>query len=707
MSEKLFFLVLIMLWQGTVAFGNLDEPWPIPAWQSCASPSDVGISEVELNEYKQWLTSRAEGRPFGTIIIRHGRITCEYYGSGAERDSCWEIGSLRKAVASTLLGMAIREGKIDTNQVVSDIWPDVFQQTGQDKDKQIKVSHFFNSTSGWKRAEMPGTKWVYSNSAFTAGGMVLGRVYGMPEDRIASLAHKRVAKSLGASSWHCYHYERDFSKSFSNPGPKLAIDSNLRDLARFGYLWLRQGQWGSEQLIPRAFVTQATQNQVAHLGAHYGYCWFVNDGQVLLPNAPADTYYHVGNGKDNRRTVLAIVPSLDLVAVVGTHAAQYDITKQYKAQPVPHVNEWLSKIVTCIKVPSPTSKIPRYYFPPRGNNRKNHQERNPVDVGLNPTVISKLRSFIREHPYVRNNRIQEARWALWRNGYLLHVEGDFYKKQDVASLRKTWHAMIVGAALKQGKIPSLQEKLSTRLETLHGQDADASWWHVITQSAGFDYPYDDWPDFAPGDMWTYSDWNLVHLCDALAKVYGKQDFHDCYQDVAAQAYFDAIGMEGWSTCIKKDGGFSAPSDGVRFVLNLEHMGRLGLIALARGSWAGKQIVPRWFVEELESKQTYGMRVNYEGPNDGRIGLSLEEFPECPYGYLTWTNTDQDLYPGASRHWANGRGAGGTIILWNHQSGIVFAGVGIDLGSTPQNIPLLIEQNIRTANPELPESRKEE
>ncbi|GAG46025.1 unnamed protein product, partial [marine sediment metagenome] len=38
----------------------------------------------------------------------------------------------------------------------------------------------------------------------------------------------------------------------------------------------------------------------------------------LLPNAPADAYFHVGNGKEGRRTVLAVIPSLELVAGVGT-----------------------------------------------------------------------------------------------------------------------------------------------------------------------------------------------------------------------------------------------------------------------------------------------------------------------------------------------------------------------------------------------------
>jgi hypothetical protein len=137
-----------------------------------------------------------------------------------------------------------------------------------------------------------------------------------------------------------------------------------------------------------------------------------------------------------------------------------------------------------------------------------------------------------------------------------------------------------------------------------------------------------------------------------------------------------------------------------------------LLALARGNWNGRELVPRWFVEELETKQTYGMRVNYDGPNDGKIGLSPQAFPECPYGYLTWVNTDRDLYVGADRAWACGRGAGGSVVLWNHRNGIVFAGVGIrvrvegvppsnrgqDAHDTTHSIAWVIEKSIAGSNP---------
>lgn len=332
----------IALITSVITAGSLsgEEVWPEQKWPK-AAPETVGISSPKLDTYISWLSSKAEGEPFGTIVIRYGKIAVEYYGDGADASSKWEIGSIRKAVGSALLGIAIEEGRLSLETKVYDVWPEILQ-TG--KDREIEVKHLFESTSGWKRSEAPGTEWVYNNAAFTAGGTVLGRVYQLPEDKIAPLAKRRIADRIGASSWRCYHYPGDFSTGAGNPGPKLAIDSNMRDLARFGYLWLRKGRWNGEQIIPESYVVEATRNQVAHLNRHYGFCWFVNDGRKLLPNAPEDAYFHVGNGRDDRRTVLMVIPSLDLIAAVGVHAAKYDITSGYRSEPVENVDEWISKI---------------------------------------------------------------------------------------------------------------------------------------------------------------------------------------------------------------------------------------------------------------------------------------------------------------------------------------------------------------------------
>lgn len=357
------------------------------------------------------------------------------------------------------------------------------------------------------------------------------------------------------------------------------------------------------------------------------------------------------------------------------------------------------RLLSCLLLLSganaPAEDLRNWYFPPAGRSIENHERRSPEEVGLDPSLIDGINQFLQHNPYTR--RRVESRWALWRHGRLVHVEGDFYHTVDVASLRKTWHALIVGAAIQQGKIPSLDQKISLWLPELRANHAQATWRHVLTQSAGFDYPYADYPAYLPGQMWTYSDWNLVHLCHALARVYGYSCFHDRFEEVAKEAFFDGIGMEGWSTRVKVDAAFGR-EDGVRFLLSLEHMGRLGLLVLARGQWEDRQLVPRWFVEELERKQTYGMKVNYEGPNDGRISLDPRKFPESPYGYLTWVNTDADYFPGADRAWAWGSGAGGTKVLWNRRNGIVFAGVGIQMSPSSDSIPHIIERSMQGPDP---------
>ena len=655
-----------------------------------AEVSTLGIDKSKLAVAMQRLADNAEGKPYGMIVIRDGKKAVELYGSGASNESRWEIGSLRKAVGSSLLGMVIAEGKVKLDDLAYEIWPDIFTLTRQEKDKRIQVAQLFNSTSGWKRDEQPGTEWVYNNPAFAAGGKLIGRLYQQPNDETAALAIERIGKPIGAQSWHAYHFLDSFGQTDGNPGPTLAIESNLRDLAKFGYLWLRQGQWDGEQIIPKAHVTRATQNQTAHLGNHYGLCWFVNDEKALLPDVPEDAFYHIGNGKDRRRTLLAVIPSLDTVVAVSVHQSVYDITKGYRNVPVSPINDLLAPIVDAIRAPSDD-----FYFPPAGEGIANQSRQFPEMLGLSPKIVDELNSLIASQPESQRGK----RWALWRHGHLAHVEGDFNTAIDVASLRKTWHAMIVGAAIKQGKIPSYRQKLSEWNEGLVGHDADASSWHVITQSAGFDYPYADHPDYKPGEMWTYSDWNPIQLCNALARVYGKTDFTDHYEDVAGEAYFNAIGMRGWSTSLKAGPKDGPGPDGVRFVLSLEHMGRLGLFALARGSWEGAELVPRWFVEELETKQTYGMKVNYNGPFDGRIEqLNESEFPECPYGYMTWVNTDGDFYPGADTAWAWGWGAGGTTILWNRNNGIVFAGVGMQPDPSGHGVPHIIEANVKGPNP---------
>ena len=341
---RLALYIPLVLYSG-IAYG---QPWPNPVWQTASSPAEVGFWSSGLEIYRAWLENNVSDGPYGTVVIRFGKIAFEEYGGGANAESKWEVGSIRKPIAGALLGMGIEEGIISLDSVVFDVWPEIFTITGEDKDQGITLRQLVTGTSGWRASSQPGEYWRYSNLGFTASHAVVGRAYGLVDDEVAPLVESRIKDVIGATSWDVYHFPNNWH---NNPGPKLAVDSTMRDLSRYGYLWLREGEWDGNQLLPVSYILEAQQNQVVSYGRHYGYYWFTNDGKELLPDAPDDAYYHIGNGVGGRRTVLLVAPSLDLVAVLSTDQDAYNLGgEDFLSEPVQSVNEWVRQIVAAVQV---------------------------------------------------------------------------------------------------------------------------------------------------------------------------------------------------------------------------------------------------------------------------------------------------------------------------------------------------------------------
>ena len=112
------------------------------------------------------------------------------------------------------------------------------------------------------------------------------------------------------------------------------------------------------------------------------------------------------------------------------------------------------------------------YFPPAGRSMKNQDRRKPKEVGFDTAVVDRINAFVAENPYTR--RKVTPRWALWRHGRLVHLQGDFKKTVDVASRRKKRHAQIVGAAIKQKLISSHHQPIRPWLPEIKGNDARAT-----------------------------------------------------------------------------------------------------------------------------------------------------------------------------------------------------------------------------------------
>jgi CubicO group peptidase (beta-lactamase class C family) len=273
----------------------------------------------------------------------------------------YDIGSIIKSLKSALFGIAIQEGKIAETTAAYTKWSGIYDlgsypsgstcvAADTDDKTQLQIKHLMSSTSGWKMADKPARKWVYNNAAFSASGRVLAKAYDPASNSVGPLLKSKISDRIFASELKTYNNVDNLKacsstclgscSNYTNPG-KTAInaESTLRHLARFGYLWLCKGKWKSTQVVPSAYVVdKASKNQAitpANNG-HYGYGWFVNDGQVKWPAAPAKTLYNPGSGFKpptggaERRMVLAVIPEYQIVAVMTLpKTSTYDFNSGY------------------------------------------------------------------------------------------------------------------------------------------------------------------------------------------------------------------------------------------------------------------------------------------------------------------------------------------------------------------------------------------
>jgi CubicO group peptidase (beta-lactamase class C family) len=318
--------------------------------EAAADPCEAELSVKRVKALEEWIRGKARNRLYGCIILRKGRIGAEFYGGGFTAESLFEIGSIRKSFNSALIGNGIKEGKISLNHIAVDVWPELLDISGDPADKDITLHQLVSGISGWLTPDPPGKNFTYNNAAFTVAEKVVARLFGFAKDEIAPDVEKRFKGILNARSWRLYHFPRKFDRlDIDNPGPKLAIDSTLRDLIKWGFLWLNKGVWDGQELIPAEYVALATGPVTPEIpNARYGYNWFVNVDRMLWPQAPADSYGHAGFGtfkpsEKDSRAFLWVCPSLDMAAAIVSDI-EVGFANDFLEVPMTMTADWIARV---------------------------------------------------------------------------------------------------------------------------------------------------------------------------------------------------------------------------------------------------------------------------------------------------------------------------------------------------------------------------
>jgi len=267
------------------------------------------------------------------VILHHGLIIGERYASGYTAENRFTGWSMTKSVTSALTGILVGMGKLSLDQdSLREEWRSdarsaitlddlLHMSSGLDFDESYTPSGgatrmLFDAfdaaavAAASPLAQPPGTHWEYSSATTNIISRLIRDAIGNDAE-YAAFPRRALFDRIGMTS---AIFEPDPSGTFVGSS---FLYATARDWARFGMLYLEDGVWNGQRILPEGWVQYSvTPAPAAPLGK-YGAQWWLNSGlpadttQREWPALPRDIYWASGfNGQ-----YVVVIPSRDLVVV--------------------------------------------------------------------------------------------------------------------------------------------------------------------------------------------------------------------------------------------------------------------------------------------------------------------------------------------------------------------------------------------------------
>ena len=301
-------------------------PWPTEVW-STSTPEAQGIDSETLVGMLQFLQDE-ESRFDSILVVRNGYLILEVYRFPYNADESHPLFSATKAVVSALVGIAIDAGLIEgVEQPVVDLFPELTIANMDDDKAAITVEHFLTMTGGlnWSGVQPQqildnpvedpaGTVFEYSNSQPRVMSSAIEHASGM--DALA-FGRENLFDPLGIS---VEDNDWDIVGAGTRDGAS-GISLTPRAMAKIGYLYLNDGMWDGQQIVPAEWVGQSTIPHVEGVDGiglqsapipvdGYGYYWWIN--------AEAEYYMAWGFGSQ----LIVVFPEKNVVVVTTSNPSR-------------------------------------------------------------------------------------------------------------------------------------------------------------------------------------------------------------------------------------------------------------------------------------------------------------------------------------------------------------------------------------------------
>ena len=301
--------------------------YPGATWDSIPDARAAGWDPAALEKVRALLS---ETPSTGFIAISGGKVLMTY----GDLTAISYLASVRKSVLSMLYGNYVRNGTIHLDRTVAELgFDDVGGLSAQEKLATIRDlisarSGVYHPASNGgddtdsappRDSALHGTYYLYNNWDFNAAGAAFEKETGR---NIYDALESDIARPIEMQDFK----RSDQRKSGDTTRSRFLayhMYFSTRDMARIGYLMLREGNWRGRQLVPRDWVRKSTsaitpvsQMNPSHRRQEqfgYGYLWWVWDGAAARgPYAGAFT----GLGAVGQH--ITILPALDLVVAHKT-----------------------------------------------------------------------------------------------------------------------------------------------------------------------------------------------------------------------------------------------------------------------------------------------------------------------------------------------------------------------------------------------------
>ncbi|MCP3983852.1 MAG: serine hydrolase, partial [bacterium] len=278
-------------------------PWPTEAWPTGQPEADVDREALE-RVYRTLIEQADEaqtGQTHALLFVHRGRLVAEAYDSEHDRDSQLVSWSMAKSITHALAGILVRDGRLDLEEPLPiPAWREPGDPRGA-----ITLEHLFRMVDGLDFVEdyIPGgvshvidmlfetgkqdvagyacartakhppeSYWNYSSGTANIIAWLLGRTVGGGEAGMRAFMDRELFQPLGM---------RGAEPRFDSTGTFIGssyVFTTARNFARFGLLYLRDGLWGDDRILPEGWVDHARRLTPASFDQYGAQWWLAQDG---------------------------------------------------------------------------------------------------------------------------------------------------------------------------------------------------------------------------------------------------------------------------------------------------------------------------------------------------------------------------------------------------------------------------------------------